>query len=150
MICFTAQERVGTFLGEPIDDLTVDIGLELSHKARSLGLADDQVQARAEAKAKAEAGAESDTHVVDEPATAADVTHTLTPEADAKEIKARVWDMSSAWSEDGKFTGEVLTVKRLFSPINPRGAIRAVGLNYKDHAVSTCIQPHTDSTDLIR
>ena len=150
LICFTAEERVGIFFGEPIDDLTVDIGLELSYKARALGQADDQVQ-KSKSKAAAAAGADADVdddaeaEAVDGIASA--VAGDIIPKPDGKVIKARVWEMAAAWSEDAKFTGEVLTVKRLKSPINPRGVIRAVGLNYKDHAVSTYTLPFTDCSD---
>jgi hypothetical protein len=45
--------------------------------------------------------------------------------------------MVNPWDEDAEISEAVLTVKELLSPLPPGyGDLRAVGLNYKDHAVS--------------
>jgi hypothetical protein len=45
--------------------------------------------------------------------------------------------MVNPWDEDAEMSEAVLTVKELLSPLPPEhGDLRAVGLNYKDHAVS--------------
>jgi 2-keto-4-pentenoate hydratase/2-oxohepta-3-ene-1,7-dioic acid hydratase in catechol pathway len=46
--------------------------------------------------------------------------------------------MTNPWDENAEMSDAVLTVKILLNPL-PRGTgdLRAVGLNYKDHAVST-------------
>ncbi|KAJ6780376.1 hypothetical protein PWT90_03584 [Aphanocladium album] len=50
-------------------------------------------------------------------------------------VQVRVRDTASALSP-GKFTGEVVSIRKLLSPIAPQevGTIRCIGLNFKDHA----------------
>jgi hypothetical protein len=52
-------------------------------------------------------------------------------------VKVKVWKMKSPWDEDAEITDAIVTVKTLLAPVSPRNHadIRAVGLNYKDHAV---------------
>jgi hypothetical protein len=55
------------------------------------------------------------------------------------EVRVRVWDMEHPWDEKAKLTDSIVTVGKLLSPVPLDGSdIRAVGLNYKDHAVSYC------------
>lgn len=52
-------------------------------------------------------------------------------------VKVRPWRMINPWDEDAEMSDAVLTVKILLTPLSRgTGDIRAVGLNYKDHAVS--------------
>lgn len=52
-------------------------------------------------------------------------------------VKVRPWRMVNPWDEDAEMSEAVLTVKELLSPLPPGyGDLRAVGLNYKDHAAS--------------
>jgi hypothetical protein len=52
-------------------------------------------------------------------------------------VKVRPWRIVNPWDEDAEMSEAVLTVKELLSPLPPGyGDLRAVGLNYKDHAVS--------------
>jgi hypothetical protein len=55
----------------------------------------------------------------------------------AQVVKVRPWKMTNPWDENAEMSDAVLTVKILLNPL-PRGTgdLRAVGLNYKDHAVS--------------
>jgi len=52
-------------------------------------------------------------------------------------VKVKVWKMTCPWDEKAELTDAVVTVKRLLSPVSPmnHADLRAVGLNYKDHAV---------------
>ncbi|KAI2619307.1 hypothetical protein GGR54DRAFT_138985 [Hypoxylon sp. NC1633] len=52
-----------------------------------------------------------------------------------KPVSVKVLDISSALDEGGKFTGEVVKIKKLLSPISVKevGTIRCIGMNYKDH-----------------
>jgi len=54
-------------------------------------------------------------------------------------VKVKVWKMTCPWDPKAEITDAVATVKQLLSPISPmnHADVRAVGLNYKDHAVST-------------
>ena len=54
----------------------------------------------------------------------------------AQGVKASVWAMKNPWDPEARFTGEIMTVRSLLPPVPVQGAVRAIGLNYKDHAVS--------------
>lgn len=62
-------------------------------------------------------------------------------EQPSQTVLAREWAMASPWDGEATFTGEVLTVKKLLSPVPVQHCIRAVGLNYKDHAVGLVSNP---------
>lgn len=53
-----------------------------------------------------------------------------------KTVHARVWSMVNRWDEGASFTGEDLTVEDPLPPVPVTTCVRAIGLNYKDHAVS--------------
>ena len=52
-------------------------------------------------------------------------------------VKVKVWKMKCPWDERAEMTDAIVTVKQLLSPVSPmnHADVRAVGLNYKDHAV---------------
>lgn len=55
--------------------------------------------------------------------------------ASGKHVKVKVLGVSSAL-ENGQWTGEVASIKKLLSPVTraEAGTIRCIGLNFKDHA----------------
>lgn len=52
-------------------------------------------------------------------------------------VRVKVWEMETPWDGYAHFTGKVMGVKKLLTPVPVQGSIRAVGLNYKDHAVGS-------------
>jgi len=52
-------------------------------------------------------------------------------------VKVKVWKMTCPWDEKAEMTDAIVTVKQLLSPVSSmnHADLRAVGLNYKDHAV---------------
>jgi hypothetical protein len=52
-------------------------------------------------------------------------------------VKVKVWKMTCPWDDKAEMTDAIVTVKQLLSPVSPmnHADLRAVGLNYKDHAV---------------
>jgi len=53
--------------------------------------------------------------------------------------RARLLNATSVFDETSSFSGEVKTIAKLLSPLTTTevGTIRCIGLNYKDHAVSS-------------
>jgi hypothetical protein len=51
-------------------------------------------------------------------------------------VKVRVWSETQIFDPKGHFTGEILTIDRLMSPIVIQGTPRSVLVNYHDRAVS--------------
>lgn len=50
-------------------------------------------------------------------------------------VKVRVWSESQIFDPKDHFTGEILTIDRLMSPIVIQGTPRSVLVNYQDRAV---------------
>lgn len=116
------------FYGEPLSP-TLDVGLEINKQSK---LSISPPEARVEVHVPQN---QSSKH--------GEIRHEDSEGSDSS-VRARVWDMQNPWSK-GKYTGEVLTVKRLLVPVPVQYPIRAVGLNYKVHAVSASPSPPSEA-----